>query len=822
MMLPLDRFTHAAQEALMRGQGLLAEFGHTTFEPEHLLVALLEAPQGMIPETLKELELDGRALAQRVRGLLAQQPRVSGTQIYLSPRTKRIMDAALAAAGQRGDAFVGAEHLLVSALAEGGAGARLVAAAGLTPDRIAKALKDVRGSRPMDTPTAENQARVLAQYTVDLTQLAQDNRLDPVIGRDDEVTRLMEVLSRRTKNNPVLIGPPGVGKTAIAEGLAQRIAAETVPEPLLGKRVLALDIGALLAGSKFRGEFEERIKGVIQEVQDAKGTIILFIDEVHTLVGAGGGEGAIDAGNLLKPALARGQLRAIGATTPDEYRQHIERDPALERRFQPVYVGPPDQETAIKILEGLRPKYEEHHQLRIADEALAVAVKLADRYISERYLPDKAIDVMDEAAAKVRLRTSTRDPEVAQRIARARQIGEEEEQAAVERDYERAMQLRQERLALEEALAERQPESAQHATASVSASDVAEVIAKWTGVPVTNIYTEDAEKLLHLEAALHERLVGQEEAVVAVADAIRRSRSGLADPRRPIGSFLFLGPTGVGKTELAKSLAAYLFDDEDALLRLDMSEYREGHNVSRLFGAPPGYVGYDRGGQLTEAVRRRPYQVILFDEVEKAHPEVFNALLQILEDGRLTDGQGHVVDFRNTVIIMTSNVGTSGLTLRAGPVGFFGGDGAADQAERQLRDRIMDSLRRTFRPEFLNRIDETIVFHRLTRPQLRVVVDKLLSDLRERLTERDIELTLTAAARDWLLDRGYDEAYGARPLRRLIQREIENTMARGVLAGDYNAGDRVRADVVDDQLIWEVGHLIVPSTPTPVEQPAAA
>ena len=818
-MLPLDRFTHAAQEALMRGQGLLTEFGHTTFEPEHLLVALLEAPQGVIPETLKELDLDGRALAQRVRGVLAQQPRVpGGTQIYLGPRTKRAMDAALAAAGQRGDAFVGAEHLLVSALAEGGAGARLVATAGLTPDRIAKALKDVRGSRPMDSPTAENQARVLAQYTVDLTQLARDNQLDPVIGRDEEVTRLMEVLSRRTKNNPVLIGPPGVGKTAIAEGLAQRIAAETVPEPLLGKRVLALDIGALLAGSKFRGEFEERIKGVIQEVQDAKGTIILFIDEVHTLVGTGGGEGAIDAGNLLKPALARGQLRAIGATTPDEYRQHIEQDPALERRFQPVYVGPPDQETAIKILEGLRPKYEEHHQLRIADEALAVAVKLADRYISARYLPDKAIDVMDEAAAKVRLRASTRHPEVAQQIARARRIGEEEEQAAVEHDYERAMQLRQERLALEEALADQQPQPAQHA---VSAKDVAEVIAKWTGVPVTNIYTEDAEKLLHLEAALHERLVGQEEAVVAVSDAIRRSRSGLADPRRPIGSFLFLGPTGVGKTELAKSLAAYLFDNEDALLRLDMSEYMEGHNVSRLFGAPPGYVGYDRGGQLTEAVRRRPYQVILFDEVEKAHPEVFNALLQILEDGRLTDGQGHVVDFRNTVVIMTSNVGTSGLTLRAGPVGFFGG-AAADEAERQLRDRIMESLRRTFRPEFLNRIDETIVFHRLTRPQLRAVVDKMLSDLRERLTERDIELTLTAAARDWLLDRGYDEAYGARPLRRLIQREIENTMARGVLAGDYTAGDRVRVDVVDDRLTWAVEHLIVPSTPTPVEQPAAA
>ena len=822
-MLPLDRFTHAAQEALMRGQGLLTEFGHTTFEPEHLLVALLEAPQGIVPETLKELDLDGRALAQRVRGLLAQQPRVSsGTQIYLGPRTKRVMDAALAAAGQRGDAFVGAEHLLVSALAEGGAGARLVAAAGLTPDRIAKALKDVRGSRPMDSPTAENQARVLAQYTVDLTQLAQDNQLDPVIGRDDEVTRLMEILSRRTKNNPVLIGPPGVGKTAIAEGLAQRIAAETVPEPLLGKRVLALDIGALLAGSKFRGEFEERIKGVIQEVQDAKGAIILFIDEVHTLVGAGAGDGAIDAGNLLKPALARGHLRAIGATTPDEYRQHIEQDPALERRFQPIHVGPPDQETAIKILEGLRPKYEEHHQLRIADEALAVAVKLADRYISERYLPDKAIDVMDEAAAKVRLRASTRDPEVAQQIARARQIGEEEEQAAVERDYERAMQLRQERLALEEALADKQPDPAQRVAVSVAANDVAEVIAKWTGVPVTNIYTEDAEKLLHLEAALHERLVGQEEAVVAVADAIRRSRSGLADPRRPIGSFLFLGPTGVGKTELAKSLAAYLFDDEDALLRLDMSEYMEGHNVSRLFGAPPGYVGYDRGGQLTEAVRRRPYQVILFDEVEKAHPEVFNALLQILEDGRLTDGQGRVVDFRNTVIIMTSNVGTSGLTLRAGPVGFFGGDGAADEAERQLRDRIMDSLRRTFRPEFLNRIDETIVFHRLTRPQLRAVVDKLLSDLRERLTERDVELTLTAAARDWLLDRGYDEAYGARPLRRLIQREIENTMARAVLAGDYTAGDRVSVDVVDDKLSWAVEHLIVPSTPTPVEQPAAA
>ncbi|HEU5318272.1 MAG TPA: AAA family ATPase [Chloroflexota bacterium] len=814
----MERFTRHAQEAMARTQTVAREFEHGTVEPEHLLVALLEQTDGPVPQALTAMNIDAAAQAAAVRALLRQQPpERAGEQLYLSRRGRRVMEGAIFAANQSQHRFVGAEHLFLALLAEAGPGADILREAGVNPQNVAKAFKDMRGDQPMESPNAEGQYKALERFTVDLTARAAAGQLDPVIGRQDEILRTMEVLSRRTKNNPVLIGEPGVGKTAIAEGLAQRIAEDAVPEPLQGKRLLALDLTAMLAGSKFRGEFEERVKAVLNEVTAKKGEIILFVDELHMLVGAGGGEGAMDAANMLKPALARGELRAIGATTLDEYRTRIERDPALERRFQPVYVNQPDVETSVEILKGLRERYEQHHNLKITDEALAAAAQLSDRYISDRFLPDKAIDVMDEAAAKVRLRRYAKDPEAARRAARIRRLQTDEDKAALDRDYEKAMQLRQERLQLEkdqEAAMGQAEKDGTTVSAEVTVQDVAEVVAKWTGVPVTNIYTEEAEKLLGLEEKLHLRVVGQSEAVEAVADAIRRSRSGLGDPRRPIGSFLFLGPTGVGKTELAKALAEFMFDDEDALLRLDMSEYMEPHTVSRLFGSPPGYVGFDQGGQLTEAVRRRPYQVILFDEVEKAHPEVFNALLQILDDGRLTDGHGRTVDFRNTVVIMTSNVGTAGLALQGGPLGFKpAGTSEAVHKQAELRTKVLDSLKKAFRPEFLNRIDEIIVFNRLEKSELRQVVEKMLRELRDRLAGKQISVELSDAAKDWLLEHGYDETYGARPLRRLIQREVENVLARKSLAKELQDGDRVAVDVEGGKLAIHVEH------PLPVDQP---
>jgi ATP-dependent Clp protease ATP-binding subunit ClpC len=823
-----ERFTRQAQEAMARTQAVAVEFGHSTVEPEHLLVALLEQPQSPVADAVAALEADPKQLAAAVRRLLSRQPRQSQTdQLYLSRRGKRVLDAAIFAANQSQDRYVGAEHLFLAIMAEGGPGAEILSQAGINPQNVARVFKDMRGDRTLDDPNAENQYRALERYTVDLTRLAREGKLDPVIGRQDEILRTMEVLARRTKNNPVLIGEPGVGKTAIVEGLAQRIAADEVPEPLQGKRLLALDLTGMLAGSKFRGEFEERVKAVLDEVTKSKGQIILFIDELHMLVGAGvGGEGGIDAANMLKPALARGELRAIGATTLDEYRTRIERDPALERRFQPIYVEQPDRATTIEILKGLRARYEEHHNLKITDAAVEAAATLSDRYITERFLPDKAIDVMDEAAAKVRLRRYAKDPEAAKRAARIKRLQEEEDQAALERDYERAMQLRQERLQLEKEQQEGLGGDATAEVAEVTPQDVAEVVAKWTGIPVTNIFTQEAEKLLQLESKLHERVVGQDEAVAAVADAIRRSRSGLSDPRRPIGSFLFLGPTGVGKTELAKALAEFIFDDEDALLRLDMSEYMEPHTVSRLFGSPPGYVGYDQGGQLTEAVRRRPYQVILFDEVEKAHPEVFNALLQILDDGRLTDGHGRTVDFKNTIVIMTSNVGTTTQLLQGGPLGFRPAAESRQAKDAELRDKIMEALKRTFRPEFLNRIDEIIVFNRLDREQLRLVVEKMLREVRGRLAERHVTLEVDDAAKDWLLDHGYDEIYGARPLRRLIQRQIENELARKALAKEFGDGDRIRVGLEGEgseaRLSFAIEHAVPQAQPETVPHTIAA
>jgi ATP-dependent Clp protease ATP-binding subunit ClpC len=803
-LIPLERFTEEAREALARVQQLLLRLRHNQLDAEHLLLGLLGEPDGLVKAAFQKLdEFQPAMLLEWLRTELSHRPVAAQTNaIYITARAKNALDQALADAQQRGDQFAGTEHLLLALLADPNDELTQAAQrAGLHRDVLARAFEEVRGGRTVDSPTAEGSFQALEKYGVDLTALAADGKLDPVIGREDEILRLMEVLVRRTKNNPVLVGEPGVGKTAVVEGLAQRIASGQVPEPLEGKRVVAIDMGLLIAGAKFRGEFEERLKSVIAETKASNGRVVLFVDELHTLVGAGNAEGALDAANMLKPALARGELRMIGATTHDEYRERIERDAALERRFAPVFVDEPSPAEALQILEGLKSRYEQHHQLGISQEALETAVRLSGRYIQDRNLPDKAIDLMDEAAAKVRLRTAVEQADSP--ASRIKRLKVEEDKAWQDRDYEGAAQAKADRLRLEE----ENPEALAQVegrvpNATVTPEDVAAVVATWTGVPVKSLYTEEAAKLLLLEDALHARVVDQDEAVAAVADAIRRSRSGLGDPKRPIGSFLFLGPTGVGKTELAKTLADYLFDDEDALLRLDMSEYMEPHTVSRLFGSPPGYVGFDQGGQLTEAVRRRPYQVILFDEVEKAHPEVFNALLQILDDGRLTDGHGRTVDFRNTVVIMTSNVGsTRAYEKRRDTLGF--GTSAEVREDEQIERRLKEELKRTFRPEFLNRIDEVIVFHRLPEASLFRVVDKMLDELRARLTERQLTLELTDEARGWLVKNGYDEAYGARPLRRLIQKEVENALARRVLGSDFAEGERIMVTVDEDRLAFE-------------------
>jgi ATP-dependent Clp protease ATP-binding subunit ClpC len=803
-LIPLERFTDEAREALARVQQLLLRLRHNQLDAEHLLLGLLGEPDGLVKAAFQKLDgFQPALLLEWLRTELSRRPVAAQTgALYITTRAKQAIDQALADAQQRGDQFAGTEHLLLALLANPRDELSQAAErAGLNRAMLAQAFEEVRGGRTVDSSSAESSFQALEKFGVDLTLLATNGKLDPVIGREDEILRLMEVLVRRTKNNPVLVGEPGVGKTAVVEGLAQRIASRQVPEPLEGKRIVALDMGLLIAGAKFRGEFEERLKAVIAETKASKGTVILFLDELHTLVGAGNAEGSLDAANMLKPALARGELRLIGATTHDEYRERIEKDAALERRFAPVYIDEPSAAEALQILEGLKPRYEQHHQLGISQEALETAVRLSGRYISARNLPDKAIDLMDEAAAKVRLRTAVEQADSP--ASRIKRLKVEEDSAWQNRDYEGAAQAKADRLRLEE----ENPEALAQVegrlpTATVTPEDVAAVVATWTGVPVKSLYLEEAAKLLHLEEALHVRVVDQDEAVTAVADAIRRSRSGLGDPRRPIGSFLFLGPTGVGKTELAKTLADYLFDDEDALLRLDMSEYMEPHTVSRLFGSPPGYVGFDQGGQLTEAVRRRPYQVILFDEVEKAHPEVFNALLQILDDGRLTDGHGRTVDFRNTVVIMTSNVGsTRAYEKRRDTLGF--GTSAEVRQDEQIERRLKDELKKTFRPEFLNRIDEVIVFHRLPEASLYKVVDKMLDDVRSRLAERQLTLELSDEARMWLVKNGYDETYGARPLRRLIQKEVENGLARRVLASELSDGDRITVEVVDDRLSFK-------------------
>ncbi len=801
-----DRFTEQAQEVLARSQRLVQDYRHSQWDAEHVFLALLQQEAGLAAEVLQRLGVDPRLVAQRLEGVLANTPRVAhpSNQVYGTPRVARVLDNAKAESKRMNDEFTGVEHLLIAVTMEGeGEAPGVLKDFGIDKERVYQALREVRGSHRVSDPRAESHYQALEKYSRDLTDLARQDKLDPVIGRDEEIRRAVQILTRRTKNNPVLIGDAGVGKTAIAEGLAQRIAADDVPDSLKGRRVLALDIGALVAGSKFRGEFEERLKAVMDEIKASQGEIVLFIDEIHTVVGAGGAEGAIDASNMLKPALSRGELQCVGATTMDEYRRHIERDAALARRFQPVYLDEPTVEETIEILRGVRPRYESHHKVSIEDRALAAAATLSSRYITDRFLPDKAIDLIDEAASKVRIDAQSAPDDVKGLERELQRLQHEEDAAAQRQEYERAAILRSERLQAEQEYGDakgRWMRDDRIAT-QVDEETVAQLVASWTGIPVSRLLEGEAEKLLQMEDRLHRRVIGQDQAIEAISDALRRTRSGLNDPRRPIGSFIFLGPTGVGKTELARALADFMFDDDDSMVRLDMSEYMEKHTVSRLIGAPPGYVGYDEGGQLTEAVRRRPFRVILLDEIEKAHPDVINILLQILEDGRLTDGHGRTVDFRNTVIIMTSNLGTGDVNRPS--VGF------ATATERNsdrsaLRKSVEDALRRAFRPELLNRIDETIVFDPLTKDQIKQIVDLLMRSLQERLQERGLTVELTEGAREWLAEHGFDRFFGARPLRRTIQRRVESPLARRLLAGEFQEGDHIVADVHEGELTFSV------------------
>ena len=806
-MMRFDRFTERAQEAAQRAAEIIQRYGHNQIDTEHILLALIEQPGGVIPQILEKLNVSAEALTERLDATLRASPKANifgggAGQIFITPRVKRIIDLANEEANRLKDEYISTEHIFLAILTERNTpAARILESAGLTRDRVYDAIQDLRGGQRVTDPQAETKYRTLEKYSRDLTQLAREGKLDPVIGRDAEILRVIQILSRRTKNNPVLIGEAGVGKTAIAEGLAQKIANNDVPEILTGKRVVALDLGAMIAGSRFRGEFEERLKAVMEEVQRAKGDIILMIDELHTVVGAGAAQGAMDASNMLKPALARGELQCIGATTLDEFHKHIEKDAALERRFAPIYVDEPSVEDTIKMLHGLRDRYEAHHKIHFADAALEAAARLADRYVTDRHLPDKAIDLMDEAAAKLRVALYSMPPDLKALKTEIDKLQAEEEQAGVSRDYERAAQKKSERLRLDEEYhAQRDKWESEHQLDEVvDVDDIASVVHQWTGIPVTQMMETESEKLLHMETRLHERIIGQEEAIHAVSDAIRRARSGLKDPARPIGSFIFIGPSGVGKTELAKALAWFMFDDEDALVRIDMSEYREQHTASRLFGAPPGYVGYEEGGQLTEAVRRRPYRVVLFDEIEKAHPEVWNALLQILDDGRLTDGQGNVVDFRNTVLIMTSNLGTE-YVRKGGTLGFL--PHQSGDEEREAHDKIEKALKDAFRPEFLNRIDEIIMFSPLTVEQMQEIVVLQMKEVQDRLNEHDISVELTDAACAWLAKEGYDPAFGARPLRRAIQKYVESPLSVELLAGKFKDGAVVMIDEKDNKIVF--------------------
>ena len=809
-----DRFTERAQDAAARAYEIVQRYGHTQVDTEHLFLALLEQKDGAVPQILEQLNVNPSDLTDRIDRELRATPKVAvyggGVgQVFYTPRIRTVLELAQGEANRLKDEFISTEHIFLAILSERNTPtARLMQEVNITRERILEGIKNLRGGQRVTDRHAETRYKTLEKYSRDLTKLAKDGRLDPVIGRDDEILRIIQVLTRRTKNNPVLIGEAGVGKTAIVEGLAQKIIDNDVPENLLNKTVVSLDLGAMIAGSRFRGEFEERLKAAMDEIEKAKGEIILFIDELHTVVGAGSAQGAMDASNMLKPALARGELQCVGATTLDEYRQYIEKDSALERRFAPVFVDQPSVDETIQMLYGLRGRYEAHHKITYSDDALVAAAKLSDRYVTDRSLPDKAIDLMDEAAAKLRVALHTLPADLKLKKQELDKLKLEEEEAHTVRDYERAATSRAERLRVEtefdEARANWQGE--QKLDEVVDEHDIAEVVGSWTGIPVTQMLETEAAKLLQMEDRLHERIIGQNDAINALSDAIRRSRSGLSDPKRPLGSFIFLGSSGVGKTELAKALAEFLFDDEDALVRIDMSEYREQHTVSRLFGAPPGYIGYEQGGQLTEQVRRRPYSVVLFDEIEKAHGDVWNTLLQLLDDGRLTDGQGRVVNFRNCVIVMTSNVGTS-FVHKSGALGFASIRDADEKADHK---RIEEALKETFRPEFINRIDEIIIFEQLSEKEMVDIVRLQVKEVQERLVEHgNLTIALTDSAQHWLAEQGFDKDFGARPMRRAIQRFVESPLSVQLLKGDIQTGDHILIDLVDDELTFtqvEVAH----------------
>jgi len=795
-----ERFTEQAQEVLAASQELLRRYQHNQWDVEHILLALLEQEKGITGDILQMLGVDAEAVKQRVQATLDSFPKVAyqAGQIFATPRISALIENANREADRLKDEFVSTEHLLIGIAGETrGEAATILAESGVTQEKIYQALQKIRGGHRVTDRHAESKYRSLEKYGHDLTELAREGKLDPVIGRENEIKRVTQILSRRTKNNPVIIGDAGVGKTAIAEGLAQKIVAEDVPDSLKGRKVVALDMGALVAGSKFRGEFEERLKAVLDEVRQAAGEVIMFIDELHTVVGAGAAEGAIDASNMLKPALARGEIQCIGATTLDEYRKRIEKDKALERRFSPVYLDEPSVEATVEMLRGLRPRYEAHHKIKIEDSALVAAAKLSQRYISDRFLPDKAIDLIDEAASKLRIDMESAPQEVKTLDQKMKHLLDEEEAASQRGDYQKAAELKAERLHLEQEYdkAKLEWQKERKIDSVVDEEDIAGLVAQWTGIPVSRMLETETDKLVHMEERIHQRIVDQEEAVAAVSEAIKRGRAGLKDPKRPIGSFIFLGPTGVGKTELARALAEFLFDDEETMIRLDMSEYMEKHTVSRLIGSPPGYVGYEEGGQLTEAVRRRPYRVILFDEVEKAHPDVFNILLQMLEDGRLTDGHGRTVDFKNTVVIMTSNLGTE--EYQRGGIGFSRKE---EGDEQRMKTAIESALKRTFRPELLNRIDDVIIFNSLTEENLKSIVDLLVHEVERRLAERSIKLEVNGKAKAWLAKKGYDPVYGARPLRRAIQRYVENPLSTKILQGEFKEGDTIAIGLEKDNL----------------------